>query len=677
MLSSVLEVRIGNALCRRTVQVLYGSDNQTIKCVIPEQEAGDKNITVLVYGAGFSSLRVNVFDTVPKHLFFHVDAVVTEVTPTNGSIAGGTQITLTGHGFSVVQSHSTVQIGGYDCDVIDSSVDKITCVTSSVESTPDLHDSPLPVSLFLGNSIVNSSAVYTYSTNSTPVITNVTRSVVLFGDIISISGVFYTGRADSVEVYISRKSPLVGLLPIQLATTRQECEVESIGDSEIRCVVGPRVAGDRYVVMVKVKNIGYALVSPKNAADVVYQLQVETVTPTSFGLGGGVEVTLKGSGFLSGTLANEESDFHFKSEFSFVDTQKEAASAGQALVAMNLRGKLVSSHGIDYGVTYVVTVCGQICYIQSSTYNTTVCVVPQSQILSDVGNVADRLNAIQSCAVEAVINGSSGASRAQLHSNVTYRGSFTPYINSVSPRRGGTAGGTILTITGLGFNSSIDGAEVIVTINGVECSLRETTDSVIKCRTDAHKTTVNGRVFVVVPGKGSAIELDPGNATSPSSAQFEYVDRWSSRFTWGGNDPPGDGASVYIQAGQMVLLDTSPSGVLSLLVIDGTLIFDDNQDIYLQSKYIFINGGRLQIGTSENPFMHKAVITLHGNVRDPEIPVYGAKVLALRRGSLEMHGRPRNTTWTQLAKTVMKNESVLELMVLYNQCSWQCMYLVY
>ena len=34
----------------------------------------------------------------------------------------------------------------------------------------------------------------------------------------------------------------------------------------------------------------------------------------------------------------------------------------------------------------------------------------------------------------------------------------------------------------------------------------------------------------------------------------------------------------------------------------------------------------LQVGTEKSPFQHTARITLHGTVRDPEIPIYGAKV---------------------------------------------------
>ena len=43
---------------------------------------------------------------------------------------------------------------------------------------------------------------------------------------------------------------------------------------------------------------------------------------------------------------------------------------------------------------------------------------------------------------------------------------------------------------------------------------------------------------------------------------------------------------------------------------------------------------RYQVGSPEQPFMHRAIIRLHGHVRDPEIPVYGAKVLLYVRDFL-------------------------------------------
>lgn len=44
---------------------------------------------------------------------------------------------------------------------------------------------------------------------------------------------------------------------------------------------------------------------------------------------------------------------------------------------------------------------------------------------------------------------------ANLTNSYTYKSSLTPVITDVSPRRGGTAGGTLLTVTGRGFRSGI------------------------------------------------------------------------------------------------------------------------------------------------------------------------------------------------------------------------------
>ena len=75
-----------------------------------------------------------------------------------------------------------------------------------------------------------------------------------------------------------------------------------------------------------------------------------------------------------------------------------------------------------------------------------------------------------------------------------------------------------------------------------------------------------------------------------------------------------------------------------------------------------------------------ATITLLGNITDPEIPIYGAKVsyevcdpascnktilhrqvLGIRQGHLDLHGHPRNVTWTRLAETAMANASSITL----------------
>ena len=88
---------------------------------------------------------------------------------------------------------------------------------------------------------------------------------------------------------------------------------------------------------------------------------------------------------------------------------------------------------------------------------------------------------------------------------------------------------------------------------------------------------------------------------------------------------------------QTMLLDMDTPVLGVLMIKGGTFIFD-RKDIHLQAKYILIvENGSLVIGTKEEPFQHKAVITLHGHVRSKELPTYGAKVLALREGFLGLY----------------------------------------
>ena len=86
-----------------------------------------------------------------------------------------------------------------------------------------------------------------------------------------------------------------------------------------------------------------------------------------------------------------------------------------------------------------------------------------------------------------------------------------------------------------------------------------------------------------------------------------------------------------------------------VIIQGGSLIFDDNQDVTLNAEYIIVtDGGVIQVGTKENPFVHKATITLYGTIASTQLPIYGAKVLGLRNGVLDMHGTSIGVGWTYL-----------------------------
>ncbi|XP_043922184.1 fibrocystin-L [Protopterus annectens] len=326
-----------------------------------------------------------------------------------------------------------------------------------------------------------------------------------------------------------------------------------------------------------------------STANFMYELRIETVAPNEGSFGGGAVLTVTGAGF---------------------DPQLTA-----------------------------VSVCNASCVVDmlSSTSEVLYCEVPFN----------NGTNNIQVCSVTAT----NGNNTVQHTDAFTYKSTLTPIITDVHPRRGGTAGGTSLTVTGSGFSTQIE--EVMVTIAGTPCNVTFTNSTNVICITNSHSPSEQTKVKVNIGHKGIA-KLD--------NADFFYIDVWSSIYTWGGLPPPDEGSFAVITEGQTILLDQSTPVLKMLLIQGGKLVFDE-ADIELQAENILIaNGGILQIGTEAAPFQHKAIITLHGHLRSVELPIYGAKTLAVREGVLDLHGMPVPVVWTRLAVTALKGSSTLVLM---------------
>jgi hypothetical protein len=52
---------------------------------------------------------------------------------------------------------------------------------------------------------------------------------------------------------------------------------------------------------------------------------------------------------------------------------------------------------------------------------------------------------------------------------------------------------------------------------------------------------------------------------------------------------------------------------------------------------------------------------MFGTLRSIELPIFGAKVLALRNGTLDLHGKPVGITWTYLSATANANSNQIQL----------------
>ncbi|XP_028646739.2 fibrocystin-L-like [Erpetoichthys calabaricus] len=304
----------------------------------------------------------------------------------------------------------------------------------------------------------------------------------------------------------------------------------------------------------------------------------------------------------------------------------------------------LSGDGFDKQLS-AVFVCNTSCVVDSlrSSSTTLYCEVPLS----------NGTGSSQGCDV-TVYNGNN---LVMLSNAFTYESSLTPVVTAVTPRRGGTGGGTKLTITGSGFGSDID--NVVVTIAKTPCNVTFINETEIICITDGQPQSQRTKVKVNVGGNGIA-KLD--------NADFFYIDVWSSPYTWGGESPPDDGSFAVITPGQTILLDTSTAVLTMLLIQGGTLVFDE-VDLELNAENILIvDGGTLQVGTEQAPFQHKAIITLYGHPLSPELPLYGAKTLAVREGTLDLHGTPVPFTWTRLAETAEAGSTTVQLQ---NPVTWK------
>ncbi|KAA3680736.1 uncharacterized protein DEA37_0005520 [Paragonimus westermani] len=226
----------------------------------------------------------------------------------------------------------------------------------------------------------------------------------------------------------------------------------------------------------------------------------------------------------------------------------------------------------------------------------------------------------------------------------------TPQVTSVEPQTVSAVQNITLKGSQL-VQDSETVADLVINIGKMNCNA-----------TSGNAQTVTCRLAGNLPFGDHAVTFS--HAIRGKAMQFEYfyVDRWSSSFTWGGNPPPEEDEMAVIPAQKTVLLDTD-TAILTMLIIDGgTLMFDPTKDVVLSAKYVLvINGGQLKIGSETEPYPARATIMLHGHVRDRELPLYGAKVLALRNGSIEIYGMPRPVVWTRLAQTAEPGTNIIRL----------------
>ena len=541
--SSISDVSIwfgGVAPCTMVNYVSDDGGEQQLECMVGVAESGFYHVDVLVEGKGFAAvsptplqfgpIRNSSYPTnaMSPYPIVFIAAMVTNINPNTGSLAGGTRLSIHGNGFSNVVTRNSVAIGGSPCIITSSSYTTVICITgsSTQERAVSLSGGAVTVN---GFPAASTNIMYSYAIMATPMITgtNVADSNTMQeNDWLAINGDRFTTDVSMVTVTILTDND-AGV----------DCNVTMTTINMINCTLPGLPAGD-YDVLVYVTGMGYALPSPPNVNTVRYSASINNFTPNVIGFGGGVDVSLFGVGF-----------------------------------PLN----------VDGGAT--VTVCGVLCDLLATNLTHMTC---------HLGRLPPDHTTMTTANCDVVLSYPSGAITTASNS-FTYDSTLTPQVTMATPSMGGTGGGTMVTINGNNFlppgttdPSVLTADDIIVTIDTAVCEWHGVglpSNTVITCRSSAHRTVIGANVNVLVKGRGSDGSHD---------VLYDYMDRWSSPYTWGGAAPPTDGESVHIRSGQTVILDED-TALLNLLVIEGNLIFEDEQNLHLQARYIFINNGRLQV----------------------------------------------------------------------------------
>ena len=105
------------------------------------------------------------------------------------------------------------------------------------------------------------------------------------------------------------------------------------------------------------------------------------------------------------------------------------------------------------------------------------------------------------------------------------------------------------------------------------------------------------------------------------------------------------------------MVDVEHTPKLKEVVVEGEIMFDNLKTNCtldprtFDAHWLFIKGGKLTIGFDDKPYPCPLLITMWGKRYDPEVPLYGNKVIGLRYGTIDIHGIPRNPTWIDMEST--------------------------
>ena len=638
-----VEVKVGEFVC-----TILTSTDVEITCSLTTPTPGLYPIVATI-----GTTQAAVLNSQP--LFFLHQPEVTAALPTTGSLSGGTVLQIIMRETLIDAQEVTVLLGDIACIVVSVELNTVECVSGS-RSAPGT----VAVGVFVNGIRAQGAVTFLYYTSSTPEIMTVAPSRAFGGDLLHISGRWFSPNVDENTVIIGG----------------EPCTVQSCAADFIECTVGYKSAStDIHSVQVHVSGRGNAATSRIGQNSFQYLLAATSLSAHKVSFGG-EKILVNGAGFCTTEAACtqvmvcEQICAPITSTYTMAECiippMAPPADGSELECDVTVTVDGVIATGPQLRVVFNNTVTPRLTALSphagSSGGDTLLHLVVSglsplaSDISVDVGNAA--------CAVEHVWHNDctdvlepftlpSWPSPVERSCTELMdlawdcsRDMSVVALNTLQPQHSGYS-------TGEGFLLRDQCTSSCARAQGTHCSVPNAsqTESLL-CRT-SERAAADTSVSVHVSRKGIA-------ATTTAIASFHYYDLWSTARTWDGGVFPEPGSSVQIPSTQIVLLDVVPPPLFSLVIDGGKLIFD-RMDLTLNTSYLLIvNGGHLEIGTESNPFQHQCVISLFASHIEPSLPFFGTSGIALSDGIVDVHGSP-HISWTRFRETSAAGATQVQL----------------
>ena len=197
----------------------------------------------------------------------------------NGSLLGGTNVTIIGDGFN---NQTTVIIG--DNIYTNGSGGCLINYNNITLPTLPCSEKTYPIHIYVNNtkSLSNGTMTFTCSEQYTPVVTSIYPESINGSGIITLIGYNFGNDSSQTTIYIGNQS----------------CVVQTVNSTYITCLIGGVETGNQSVTC-NIGSIGNVVV-PSNITLVGVPL-VSTVSPPLGGCYGGQVITITGNGFSDNT----------------------------------------------------------------------------------------------------------------------------------------------------------------------------------------------------------------------------------------------------------------------------------------------------------------------------------------------------------------------------------------